>query len=130
MYKMMVGDDLVIEDLKDLDNVFHKSCMWTMKEDVTGLGFTFSINRDYFGRIETKQLIDNGSSVVVTNENKISYLEKLGCYQMYLVVKEQIDAFLQGFHEIIPKKLVGIFTAAELELLISGLPKVDCKFYT
>lgn len=47
---------------------------------------------------------------------------------MYTAVKAQIDAFLVGFHELIPKKLVGIFTAAELELLISGLPKVDCKF--
>lgn len=47
---------------------------------------------------------------------------------MYHAVKEQIDAFLHGFHELIPKKLAGIFTAAELELLISGLPKVDRKY--
>lgn len=35
MYKMMVGDDLVFEDLKDLDNEFHRSCVWTMNEDVS-----------------------------------------------------------------------------------------------
>lgn len=44
---------------------------------------------------------------------------------MYNAVKEQIDAFLAGFHELIPKKFVGIFTASELEMVISGLPKVD-----
>ena len=47
---------------------------------------------------------------------------------MYTAVKAQVDSFLKGFHELIPKKLVGIFTASELDLLISGLPKVDRKF--
>lgn len=54
LYKMMVGDDLIFEDLQDLDNEFHRSCLWSMKEDVTNLGLTFSVNRDYFGRVETK----------------------------------------------------------------------------
>lgn len=37
----------------------------------------------------------------------------------------QIDAFLEGFHEIVPTELVSIFDAQELELLISGLPDID-----
>lgn len=44
---------------------------------------------------------------------------------MYLNVKEQIDAFLGGFHEIISKELISIFNAKELELLISGMPNFD-----
>ena len=46
---------------------------------------------------------------------------------MYLNVKEQIDAFLGGFHEIISKELISIFNAKELELLISGMPNFDGK---
>ena len=34
-------------------------------------------------------------------------------------------AFLEGFSDIIPKKLVSIFDEHELELLISGLPNID-----
>ena len=64
----------------------------------------------------------------MNNENKIDYLQKLSLHKMYTAVKAQVDAFLKGFHELIPKKLVGIFTASELDLLISGLPKVDRKF--
>lgn len=37
----------------------------------------------------------------------------------------QIDAFLEGFHDIIPVDLVRIFSEQELELLISGLPDID-----
>lgn len=46
----------------------------------------------------------------------------MGVYKMYGVIKEQVDAFLKGFHELIPKNLVSIFSHSELELLISGLP--------
>lgn len=36
-----------------------------------------------------------------------------------------MDAFLEGFYDIIPKKLISIFNEQELELLISGLPEID-----
>jgi len=37
----------------------------------------------------------------------------------------QLNAFLEGFYDIIPKYLISIFNEQELELLISGLPTVD-----
>lgn len=37
----------------------------------------------------------------------------------------RLDAFLEGFYEIIPKHLISIFNEQELELLISGLPNID-----
>ena len=46
---------------------------------------------------------------------------------MYSSMKQQIDAFLGGFHELIPKDLVSVFNYKELELLIAGLPDFDSK---
>jgi E3 ubiquitin-protein ligase HUWE1 len=40
-------------------------------------------------------------------------------------IKDQIKAFLQGFHDVIPKELISIFNEQELELLISGMPDID-----
>ena len=40
-------------------------------------------------------------------------------------IKKQLNAFLEGFYEIIPKRLISIFNEHELELLISGLPNID-----
>lgn len=40
-------------------------------------------------------------------------------------IRKQLAAFLEGFYEIIPKRLISIFTEQELELLISGLPAID-----
>ena len=87
----------------------------------------FNVTTDYFGRIEEKELVPGGSDIRVTDENKVAYFEKMGYFRMYESIKKQIDAFLQGFHELIPKNLVKIFSPSELELLISGLPNFDCK---
>ncbi|KAL3120549.1 hypothetical protein niasHT_007841 [Heterodera trifolii] len=38
---------------------------------------------------------------------------------------QQLNAFLDGFYEVIPKKLISIFNEQELELLVSGLPDID-----
>lgn len=38
-----------------------------------------------------------------------------------------MDAFLEGFYDIIPKHLISIFNEQELELLISGLPDIDIE---
>ncbi len=87
----------------------------------------FYVDQDYFGKIEQKPLVEGGIDLKVTNENKLDYLEKLGFFKMYINIKDQVDSFLKGFHELIPKNLVSIFSHSELELLISGLPDFDCK---
>jgi E3 ubiquitin-protein ligase HUWE1 len=46
----------------------------------------------------------------------------------YLLTKgitEQLNCFVEGLYEIIPPSLLAIFSDAELELLISGLPNID-----
>ena len=45
-----------------------------------------------------------------------------------LILVEQLKAFLQGFHELIPEQIVGsLFDDKELEMLISGLPSIDLE---
>ena len=47
--------------------------------------------------------------------------------KMIRSIREQINAFLEGFYAIIPKNLISIFNEQELELLISGLPDIDIE---
>ena len=70
-----------------------------------------------------------GKKILVTNENKKEYVELLCQNKLYSSIQKQIDAFLEGFYELIPKELVSIFNWKELELLISGLPSFDSKYY-
>ena len=38
---------------------------------------------------------------------------------------EQFQAFVAGFHELIPADLVNVFDERELELLIGGIADID-----
>jgi len=125
LYKMMLGEDILFEDLRDLDNDFYRNMEWTLQNDVSGLCFYFMETKEYFGKKTEIELIAGGSNIEVNNENKREYVEKKVFYKMYSSVKEQIDAFLTGFHDMIPKELISIFNHKELELLISGLPTFD-----
>ena len=40
-------------------------------------------------------------------------------------VEEQFNAFVAGFHELIPSDLVNVFDERELELLIGGIADID-----
>ena len=78
-----------------------------------------------FGVTETRELMPNGNNTPVTEENKREYVKLVCQMKMTGAIRKQLNAFLEGFYDIIPKKLVSIFTEQELELLISGLPTID-----
>jgi len=42
-------------------------------------------------------------------------------------IKKQLEAFLEGFHDLIPHRLIRIFNEKELEILISGRPTIDIE---
>jgi HECT-domain (ubiquitin-transferase) len=42
-------------------------------------------------------------------------------------VKEQMDAFLEGFHALVPLHMMKIFDENELELLMCGIQHIDVK---
>lgn len=129
LYKIMTGEPLSITDLEDFDNAYYNNLKWCLENDVSILETTMSLEQDYFGKTEEIELVPNGKNIPLTNENKWDYVEKVSKYRLYGAIQKQIDAFLEGFHELIPKELVSIFNFKELELLISGLPHFDRKSY-
>ncbi|MGH0140167.1 UNVERIFIED_CONTAM: hypothetical protein FKN15_070494 [Acipenser sinensis] len=78
-----------------------------------------------FGVCEVRDLKPNGGNILVTEDNKKEYVHLVCQMKMTGAIRKQLAAFLEGFYEIIPKRLISIFTEQELELLISGLPTID-----
>ena len=62
---------------------------------------------------------------MVTDENKHEYVRLVANYKLRISIEKQMNAFLKGFHMLLPKNLIKIFDHRELELLISGLQNVD-----
>lgn len=88
------------------------------------MDLTFSAEIQKFGRTEVMDLIPDGRNVAVTDENKAEYVRLVAHHRMTTAIRSQIDSFLTGFYDIVPPDLISIFSPAELELLICGLPDV------
>jgi E3 ubiquitin-protein ligase HUWE1 len=86
---------------------------------------TFSVEADEFGRVKVIDLKPEGRTIPVTDDNKLEYVQLLCEHHMSHGIQQQLKAFLQGFHELVPADLIAPFDANELELLISGLPEID-----
>jgi hypothetical protein len=60
--------------------------------------------------------VPNGSTKLVTNENKEEYLNALANYRLGTKVKKEIEAFCKGLHYIVPDELLSQFDENELEV--------------
>jgi hypothetical protein len=128
-YKHMCGVAIHYTDMEDIDPDYYKNLSWILTNPIEGLDLTFSYEADEFGQVVVKDLKPNGRNVLVTEENKQEYVS-LVCYaKMATEIKEQIESFLEGLEQMVPRAMLSIFEPRELELMISGLPEIDCKLF-
>ncbi|KAK0386595.1 hypothetical protein NLU13_6430 [Sarocladium strictum] len=126
VYKRILGKSVSVKDMESFDPDYYKSLCWMLDNDITGIiTETFSVDDDVFGVVNTVDLKPGGRDIPVTQENKEEYVRLVVEHKLLSSVKDQMESFLKGFHEIIPAELISIFNEQELELLISGLPDID-----
>jgi E3 ubiquitin-protein ligase HUWE1 len=51
---------------------------------------------------------------MVTDENKKEFVQLSAQYRLYTSIKDQIEALLAGFYDIIPKELISIVSAIDV----------------
>lgn len=88
---------------------------------------TFEINVIENCQQKSIELIENGANIFVTNENKLKYVSLYTCYLLSTSIIKQINAFRDGFDELIHPDFIKIFSPIELDLLICGIPDVDIE---
>nr|XP_033789615.1 E3 ubiquitin-protein ligase NEDD4-like isoform X13 [Geotrypetes seraphini] len=124
-YKMMLGKQITLKDMESVDSEYYNSLKWILENDPTELDLMFCIDEENFGQTYQVDLKPNGSEMVVTNENKREYIDLVIQWRFVNRVQKQMNAFLEGFTELIPIDLIKIFDENELELLMCGLGDVD-----
>ena len=96
------------------------------ENDITDvLDEDFTVTEDHFGEIVTVELKLDGGNIPVTEANKKEYVEAVVEYRIHKRVKDQCEAFREGFFELIPFELINVFDERELELLIGGMSEID-----
>jgi ubiquitin-protein ligase E3 C len=57
-----------------------------------------------FGKTKSIDLIPNGSSVPVTKENRLQYIQLVSFFRLDQQIKLQSQAFLEGLGDVLDKK--------------------------
>lgn len=66
-------------------------------------------------------LKENGRNILVTDENKDEYIQLIAEYRLTTSIKPQLDAFLEGFYEIVPKEHISIVSLPYIACLRATL---------
>ncbi|KAI0213900.1 Ubiquitin-protein ligase E3B [Lamellibrachia satsuma] len=111
-----------IDELPSLDPELYRSLTYIKhcEDEIDDLQLTFSYDEDVMGKIVTHELVPGGQMMPVTSENKISYVHLMAHFKMSVQIREQTTAFLHGFKSIINTDWLVMFSAPELQKLVSG----------
>eukprot|EP01128_Nolandella_sp_AFSM9_P012613 TRINITY_DN944_c0_g1_i2.p1 TRINITY_DN944_c0_g1~~TRINITY_DN944_c0_g1_i2.p1 ORF type:complete len:537 (+),score=146.77 TRINITY_DN944_c0_g1_i2:163-1611(+) len=121
-YKMLLKQDLVLEDLKYYDEGIYSS-MKKVKDadDIDSWDLSFSVtDLDEEGNIIARILHPYVEDTPVTNDNKAEFLDLV--VEHYLgSVSKQVDAIRSGLNAFVPNSFLSRFTPEELEQVIGGV---------
>jgi hypothetical protein len=126
IYKLILGEKIIFEDLKNIDTNLYTSLlsMKNMKpEELDSMEIYYSIQyQNDEGQIITEELIPGGNNKKVADIN--DYIEKR---INHLVSKSQILIYhiQEGLFNFIPKDILGTINSSEFELLVCGQPFID-----
>jgi len=129
LYKHMLNIKPTHHDMQAIDPDYYKNLKMILEYKLAdiGLELSFSTEDHSFGRSDTFDLIKGGRNIAVTEDSKSQYVSLVCQHRMTTAIERQIKAYLEGFHELVKPELISIFTAKELELLISGMPEIDMQ---
>ncbi|XP_063340365.1 E3 ubiquitin-protein ligase HECW1 isoform X3 [Pelmatolapia mariae] len=125
-YKALLRLATDLSDLEYLDEEFHQSLQWMKDNDITDiLDLTFTVNEEVFGQVTERELKSGGANLQVTEKNKKDYIERMAKWRVERGVVQQTEALVRGFYEVVDSRLVSVFDARELELVIAGTVEID-----
>ncbi|XP_046678623.1 E3 ubiquitin-protein ligase HECW2 isoform X2 [Homalodisca vitripennis] len=126
-YKALLRLPVSLSDLESLDGEFHQSLLWIKERDISSetLDLTFAVTEQVFDQAVERELKPGGRNIPVTEKNKKEYLERVVRWRLERGVSQQTESLVRGFYEVVDPRLVSVFDARELELVIAGTAEID-----
>lgn len=117
---------MTINDLEDIDQDLTKSLYYLLENNAEEISTNYIYTyQDFNGSPITCELVPGGFNIDITDENKHQYIKDFCEKRMFKDVKPQLDAFCRGFRSILPLRMINIFCPQDLQLMISGVGKID-----
>nr|KAF6392657.1 hypothetical protein mPipKuh1_007842 [Pipistrellus kuhlii] len=126
-YKRTLSKKLTIKDLESIDPEFYNSLIWIRDNDIEecGLEMYFSVDMEILRKVASHDLKPGGASILVTEDNKDEYIGLMTEWRFSRGVREQTQAFLDGFNQVVPLQWLQYFDRKELEVMLCGMQEVD-----
>ena len=113
-----------INDIKYFDYEIYNSLVKLLNTNLANnLYFYFVWNVNH----EEIELIDGGSNILVNNENKNLFINKIIELICFKSIKDELQAFKNGFISIIPLNFIKIFTTEEFSFILYGQKEINLK---
>lgn len=129
LYKKLLNRRTTLEDFKHLEPTVGKHLQTLLEyegddvEDVFCLSFEYSDT--VFGAVQTRELIEGGSNIPVTSENKEKYVECLVNFMVDTSVEKQFNQFKSGFMHVCGGRALDFCHPDELQAMIVGDESYD-----
>jgi len=128
LMKFILDEPVDVEDLRHSDEQLYQSLKWTLNYDISeaDLGsFTVSVRTD--DGLAEVDLVEEGSSKNITEENKEEYVTSLLRWLVDGNCKEEKEAMLQGLQELIPRNMLQNLSSLELQTILCGEREIDLE---
>jgi len=128
VFKMLLGKDVSLEDMQQVDPTFYNSLVWMLDNEIAGvIDNTFVDEHLSFGEVSAVELKAGGASVAVTDDNKQEYVDLIVRHRLFDGIVEQSKAIKAGFDDVVPARFMDMFDEKELELLVCGLGAISVE---
>ena len=126
VYKYILGRPATLDDLEEMDPLYHRSIVWMLKNDIDDVIYeNFTTTIENFGQMQEIELIPGGKEIKVTNGNKARYVQAVLDWKTFGSVAKQLKSIKNGFQEVLPIYEIKDFTEEELNLLLNGKQNFD-----
>jgi len=132
VWKPLSEQTPAFEDLRDIDQ-FCGQCLEDLrhpeKNDLNAENFSSIIFENFTTTLSDGskvELIEGGSTIDVTFENRLQYVE-LVVQKRLSESRAQIQAIKRGLSQIIPVGVLSLFAWSEVEAVVCGKPEVDVE---
>ena len=132
LIKYLLNLKVNLEDMKFFDLSVYNSLKKIVEEKIENneslkqINFTYNL-KDKNGNINTIEIIPEGKSIYLNEQNKNTFIEKYIYYETYYKYKEQIEKIKKGFYSIVDDIIGKFFTAQEFDFEIVGMKKIDLE---
>eukprot|EP00750_Incisomonas_marina_P013860 INCI17556.5.p1 GENE.INCI17556.5~~INCI17556.5.p1 ORF type:complete len:1057 (-),score=145.00 INCI17556.5:2555-5311(-) len=128
-------NNMGVADVADIDPQLSQSLLWMQENPVEDLGldmyFTVSVNSSGHEpgspSVREQNLLPEGSSRLVTEDNKHRYVQLLVEWYTQKVAQVQLKFLCRGFHSLLPLDVIKVFTVEELQLLLNSTAVIDIR---